>query len=173
MGMVSGRRTPGVQYQGGADARPQVPGIGGDGAQRLRRDLEQQSVEHALVVPGERGDQCRQGEDDIVILDRQQFAAARFEPAARGAGLALRAVAIAARVVGNVDVVTGVAAQRMYAQHRAAALLDVRHDLELAQAQVPVLSLSPGRTVGEEDVRDLQARVLHGAPMPAARCQAG
>jgi hypothetical protein len=45
----------------------------------------------------------------------------------------------------------------MSAQRRGAALFDGRHDLQLSQAQV--CTLSPGRPVGTEDIRDLQ----HGA----------
>ena len=41
--MVRQRRAPGVQHQRGADPRTQVLRIGGDGAQRLGGDVEQQS----------------------------------------------------------------------------------------------------------------------------------
>jgi hypothetical protein len=47
-------------------------------------------------------------------------------------------------------------------QHRGAALLDGRHDLELPQTQVRVLSLTPGQPVGPEDIRDFQGRTPHG-----------
>ena len=46
----------------------------------------------------------------------------------------------------------------MAAQRNAAALLDRRHDLQLAQAQVPVLLMPPRRPVIAEDIRDLEAR---------------
>jgi len=45
----------------------------------------------------------------------------------------------------------------MTAEGGAAALLDGRHDLQLAEAQVPLLLLAPRRPVGAEDIRDLQA----------------
>lgn len=67
-----------MQHQPGADAGTEVLRIGSNGAQRLRRRLEQQTVEQRFVVPGERGDRCRQGEDDMVVLDRQQLVLARF-----------------------------------------------------------------------------------------------
>jgi hypothetical protein len=44
----------------------------------------------------------------------------------------------------------------MAAQCRTAALLDGRHDLELAQAQVTLLSLAPGGSMEAEDVGDFQ-----------------
>ena len=45
----------------------------------------------------------------------------------------------------------------MTAQRRAAAVLNGRHDLELAETEVATLLVPPGRPVGAEDVRDLQA----------------
>ena len=45
----------------------------------------------------------------------------------------------------------------MTAQRRAAAVLNGRHDLELAQAKMATLLAAPCRPVGAEDVRDLQA----------------
>ncbi len=51
----------------------------------------------------------------------------------------------------------------MAAKREAAALLDGRHDLQLAEAQVPPLMLSPRRPVGAEDIRDLQGGTVHGA----------
>src|ERR1700722_20649116 len=51
----------------------------------------------------------------------------------------------------------------MAAEREAAALLDGRHDLQLSEAQVPPLLLSPRRPVGAEDIRDLQGGTLHAA----------
>ena len=51
---------------------------------------------------------------------------------------------------------TGRATQHMAAERGAAALLDGRHHLELAEAQVTALGLAPGRPVGTEDIRDLE-----------------
>ena len=50
----------------------------------------------------------------------------------------------------------------MAPQRSRAALLDGRHDLELRETQVRVLSLTPGRPVDPEDVRDFQGRTPHG-----------
>ena len=161
MRMMGQRRAPGVQDQGQADARTQMSRVGGDGLQGLGRDLKQQAVEHGLVGVGDVADGCRQGEDDMVVLDRQQVDLARLEPTPCRTALALRAVPVAARVVGNLVMGTGRARQHMPTERRAAALLDRRHDLELAEAQVATLSLAPGRSVGTEDIRDLDG-IGHG-----------
>jgi len=52
-------------------------------------------------------------------------------------------------------------AQRVAAERDAAALFDGRHDLQLAEAQVPPLVLAPSRPVGAEDIRDLQGSAWH------------
>ena len=49
----------------------------------------------------------------MVVLHRQQIALARLEPASRGGALALRAMAVAARVVGNLVAPTTLTAQHM------------------------------------------------------------
>ena len=65
-------------------------------------------------------------------------------------------------VVRDLNMVAAVAAQHMSSQRRAAALFDGRHDLELTDAQVSPLRLSPRGPVGPEDIRDLQGTTPHG-----------
>ena len=97
----------------------------------------------------------------MVIVDRQQVGLPGLQPAPRGTGLALRAMPVAAGVVGDLDLRAGVAAQYVSPQRRAAALFDGGHHLELTEAQVAVLRLPPSRPVGAEDVRDLQGGAPH------------
>ena len=167
--MVGQRRTPGVQDQRHTDLRAEMLGVGGDGAQRLRGELEQQVVDHRLVVVGDGTDRRRQREHQVVVVDRQQVGLPRFQPPPRGTRLALRAVPVAAGVVGDLDLITGVAAQYMSPQRRAAALFDGRHHLELTEAQVAVLRSPPGRPVGAEDVRDLHGGAPHRAALRGYR----
>ncbi len=166
VGMVGQGRAPGVQHQGRADLGAEVLGIGGDGRQGLRRHREQQPIEHRLVGIGDGADRCRQGEHHVVVRHRQQLGLAVLEPLPGGRPLALRAMAVAAGVVGDL-VVRAVAvgtAQHVAAERGAAALLDRRHDLELAEAEVTGLGLPPRRAVGAEDVRDLEAGPRHRRP---------
>ena len=83
--------------------------------------------------------------------------------------LTLRAMPVAAGVVGDLHLGAGVAAQYVSPQRRAAALFDGGHHLELTQAQVTVLRLPPGRPVGAEDVRDLQGGTPHRAGLRGDR----
>jgi hypothetical protein len=136
-------------------------GVGGDGEQSLGSNIEQQAVDHGLVLVGDVGDRRGQREDHMVVLYRQQIGLTRLEPAPRGTRLAFRAVPIAAGVVGDLNLLAGLAAQDVSTERGATALLDGRHHLELTPAQVSVLSLPPRRPVDAEDLRDLQGRTPH------------
>src|ERR1700686_1596141 len=65
-------RAPRMKHQRCTDLRAQVPGIGSDGTQGLGGNIEQQAVDHRLVVPGDRTDRGGQREDHVVILHGQQ-----------------------------------------------------------------------------------------------------
>ena len=121
MRMVGHRRAPAVEHGGEADAGAEVPGIGGDGEQRLGRRAEQQIVDHRLVLIGDRGDLGRQGEDHVEVADRQQIGLAGGEPVLRRRALALGAMAVAAGVVGDPAVAAILAALDMAAEGGRAA----------------------------------------------------
>jgi hypothetical protein len=53
------------------------------------------------------------------------------------------------------------AARDMPAERRRAAVLDRRHRLELTEADMAGVGLSPRRTVAAEDIRDLRNRARH------------
>jgi hypothetical protein len=154
-------RAPGVQHQRGADARAKVLGIGRDTQQRLGCDVEQQAVQRRLVLVRDVGDRRRQREHHVEVLHWQQIGLTRVQPALGRAALALRAVPVATRVVRDLLGAAVLAAQRMPAQCRRAAMGDGRHHLELRQAQVAALGLTPCGAVGAADVGDLQG----GSPL--------
>ena len=153
-----------MEHGGGADAGAEVLGIGGDREQRLGRRAEQQVVDDRLVLIGDRGDLGRQREDDVEIADRQQIGLAGGEPIRRRRALTLWAMAIAARVVSDAAVAAILAALDMPAERGRAALLDRRHDLELAQAHMPGIGPAPVGPMAMKDVCDLQPRAAHGRP---------
>ncbi len=150
-----------MQDQRHTDLRAEMLRVGGDGAQRFCGDFKQQVVEHRLVGVGDGTDRRRQGEHHMVVVQRQQVGLPGLEPTACGIRLALRTMPVAAGVVGDRDLRTGIATQYMSSQRRAAALFDGGHHLELTEAQVAVLRLPPGRPVGAKDVRDLQGGAPH------------
>jgi hypothetical protein len=55
-------------------------GIGGDGDQRLGGGPEQEVVDGGLVVERDGADRGRQGEDDVIVGNRQQLPLALGQP---------------------------------------------------------------------------------------------
>src|SRR5271169_3464298 len=91
------------------------------------------------------------------LRNRQEFGLAVFEPLPRRGGLALRAVAVAAGIVGDALVRAVLAALDVAAERGGAAGLDRRPDLQLADAHMAGVGLAPRRPMGVKDVGDLQA----------------
>src|SRR5688572_12684712 len=91
----------------------------------------------------------------------QQLGFAFGEPLPRRRALALRAMTIAAGIVGDVQVGTRLATRDMSTARGRAAGLDRRHHLELAEAEMACLGFAPGRTMVAEDIRDLQSWTSH------------
>jgi hypothetical protein len=67
MRMVGERRAPGVENGEDADAGAEMFGIGRDGDQGLGRGLEQDVVDHGLVLVGDVANCRRQSEDDVEV----------------------------------------------------------------------------------------------------------
>src|SRR5580700_8109760 len=93
-------------------------------------------VNGRLVVERDRADRGRQGEDDVIIGDRQEFGLTLGEPLPRRRALTLRAMPVAAGIVGDAFVRAVLAALDMAAERRGPAGLDRRHHLQLGEAHV-------------------------------------
>ena len=78
--MMGERRAPGVQHGGDADAGAEMLGIGRDREHGLGRRLEQQVVDHGLVLIGDVSNGRRQREDDVIVRHRQQLGFAFGQP---------------------------------------------------------------------------------------------
>jgi len=72
--------------------------------------------------------------------------------------MTLRAVTVATTVVSDDGVSAGfvLAARNMPTERRRAAALDRRHHLQLVEAHVPTIGLTPCGAVVAENIRDLQ-----------------
>jgi len=104
---MSELRAPGVQDERHADTGAEVLGVGGDRAQRLGGEIEQQAIDELLVGVGDGTDGGWQGEDHVVVIHGQKVCRSGLEPAPRGTALALGAVAVAAGVVGDLGLRAG------------------------------------------------------------------
>jgi hypothetical protein len=139
-------------------------GIRRNSQQRLGRCLKQQTIDRSLVLIGDVSDLNREREDYVEVFDWQQVFHARLHPALRRSALALWAVAIATRVIGDVLMITFCASRNVTAEGCRAAILNRRHHLQLWQVQVPCLFTTIGTAMGAEDVRDLQFGAGHDGP---------
>jgi hypothetical protein len=99
--MMGERRTPGVEDGGESDAGAQMLRVGGDRGQRVGRGPEQEVVDDGLVVERDGADRRWKGENDVIVGNRREFGLAVFEPLPRRGGLTLRAMAVAAGIVGD------------------------------------------------------------------------
>src|SRR5258708_17485621 len=101
MGMVLEPLVPGVQDTEEADLGAEVLGVAGNLDESLGAAAEQQRVDHFLVLEGERRQLVWEREDDMRIARREEFGAACRQPVVACLALTLRAVPVAAGIVGE------------------------------------------------------------------------
>ena len=171
--MVLEGLAPGVQDGGDADAGTEVLGIGRNGGQRLGGGREQQSIDLGLVLVGDGAERGRQREHHMEVRHRQEFGFARRHPGLSGRPLALRAVPVATRVIGDARVGAVLAALNMAAQRGGAADLDGGHDAPLGEAQMRPIDGTPDGAVAAEDIRHFELRTRHGRRVSPVRSPPG
>src|SRR5262245_44269299 len=154
---------PSMEDRDDADAGAEVLGVGRDQKRGLGGSLHEQVVDHGLVLIGHAAEFGRQGVNHMKILDRQQFGLALGEPPAGGGALTFWAVPVATTVVGDDGMSAGLvlATCNMAAERGRAVALDRRHYLQLVEAHMPAVGLTPRGTVVAENVRDLQTWLSH------------
>ncbi len=91
---------PGVEHGDETGFSPQMPRIGGDRLQCLGRRPEQDGVDCLLVLERDLGNRRGHGEHDVEIRHRQQLGLPCSEPLCPRGSLALRAMAVAAGIIG-------------------------------------------------------------------------
>src|SRR4051794_37639888 len=160
MGMMVQVLPPGMQDGHQPDLGAEMPGIGSDDAQRLGGGREQDAVDDGLIVERDLSDRRRHREDDVEVRYRQQLGLSVGEPLSTRQPLALRAVPVAAGIVGDAKLAAAVALFDMTAQRCRAAGFDGAHDPALALTQMAGMGLTVSGTVAAEDIRHLQ-RAAH------------
>ena len=153
MRVMDERLTPGVEDGEEADLGAEVPGVGGDGAERLGDGAEEETVDDGLVLGGDLGDRRGHGENDVEVLGGQQVRPAPFEPRGTGQRLTGRTVAIATRVVPDAAMAAAVALLDVAAEGGGAALLDGRHHPALRRGEGGPGLGAGGVAVAAEDLR--------------------
>ena len=108
-------------------------------------------------MEGDLGHQCRQGEHDVEVRHRQQLGLSGGEPLGARPPLALRAMPVAARVIGAADQAALGAGLGVPAQRRRSAQFNRAHHSPLDAAQVTVVQAAIRLAVAAEDIRHFQA----------------
>ena len=153
--VVDQRLSPGVEDGRNAEFGAEVLGIAGELLEGLHDGLKQQGVEAARIGVDQRIECVRQGEDDMKVRDRQQHGMLGVPPLGLVKGLALRAVAVAARVVDRTRRAAGVAPVKVSAQGGGATAHDGAQHRPLG-GRGPVRALV-GRSIGAHDIREVGA----------------
>ena len=92
---------PGVQNAEEADPGAEVSGGGRHVEEGVGACPKQQLIDHRGIASAEDMERMGQGEDHVDVRHREDLTLPRGEPPRAGLGLALRAVPVATRVVGD------------------------------------------------------------------------
>src|SRR5262245_30979772 len=162
--MMNQGLTPRVQHAEKADLRAEALGVRRYLQQRGRSAAEQQIVQDALVLQHQLGELVRHGEHDMQIVHWDEFARTRRYPAVACQDLALGAMAIAAGVEGEAEILTALgAAITVAAERSGAAALDGAHDLMLRPGDAGTAALEEPVGEGAKDISHLESRPVHEA----------
>ena len=145
--------SPGVQHRSRADLCTEVTWLGGDVTHSIGRSTEQDGVDRALVLERDLGCRRRQGEDDMVVGYRQQLGLTRLKPLGACQALALRAMPVAAGVVGAANQTAVAALLDVPSERRRSAELDRCHDTSLDPAEMSTMAAAERFAVAAEDIR--------------------
>ena len=151
---------PRVEDAQHADLRAEMSRVGRDLAERRRARLEEPGVQARAIPIGQRQQRMREREDDVHVRHVEQLALARVEPALPRLRLALRAVPIPTRVIGDGLMPAGVTPIEMPAERGGATARDRAEDRSLLHAQ-PRMLLEEGVTLRVEDIGHLHGRPAH------------
>jgi len=145
---------PGVQHHRHAELGTETRGIPCEREERLGGCGEEQVEDRLAVSHRHRAKLGREGEDDVEVAYREQTLQALVDPSGLREGLALRAVTVAARVVGRLVVATRGAHVEVPAEDGSSASLDGPQGRVLLRAQHTVTSQRS--TVSADDVGELE-----------------
>ena len=150
---------PGMKNGEESDVGTEMFRVSGNGLQSTGTGLKQQVIKDFFVLLAKIVQRVRDGEDDVKVLDRQQFALAPFQPLCPGQILALGTMAIATRVVTDALMGAVAASFHMPAQGRRAATLDGAHQLMLIHRHSMLLAITC--SVRPEDVGHFKGSLSH------------
>jgi hypothetical protein len=158
--MADQRLAPRVEDAQDTDLGPEMPGISANLAECHGARLKQPVVQTRSVPIRQRQEGMRQREDDVHIRHVEQLALTRVKPALPGLRLALRAVAIATRVIGDGLMPAGGTPIEMASERGGATARNGAEHGSLLHAQ-PRMLLEEGVDLRVKDIGHLHGRPAH------------
>jgi hypothetical protein len=162
MRMMQQVLSPAMQHGEEPDLAPQMLGIGRNGTQRLRAGPEQDVIDRGLVLERDGGDRLRHGEHHVEVRHLEQFRLAVRQPLGASQALALRAVSVAARVVGDALMAAVLAALDMTAERCGATVFDRHHRAAPCSRQRRAMAVTERLAEAAEYLRHFQPLAGHG-----------
>ena len=144
---------PGVQDRSDAELTAEPFGIPPERSERLGRCLEKGVVVDLWLAPRTRSQATREGEDDVAMPHRQHACRAQSEPLRLLRELALRTVAVMARVVGRPFMRARVAGIEVASERGRATRDDILERPELLRSER--VGLARSVAIASEDFRDV------------------
>ena len=134
MGVVEKSLSPCVEHREESDLRPQMLGIGRNGAQCLAGRPEQNVIDDVLILKGNGCDWLRHSEDHMEILGVEKLGSTIIQPLGASQRLAFWAVAISTRIITDALVVTAITVLDVSTERRGSTQLNGAHDATLCSA---------------------------------------
>ena len=159
---------PSVEDGEKADLSSEMLGVGGDPTKGLGGGLKEEAVDHPGVLQGDRVERRGESEDDMEVFDGEQLGLACLHPVGGSGGLALGAVAVAARVVGDLLMPAPVTRLDVPAQRGGPTGGDVAKHAALPRRERAVVPLEKGVAVSSQDVGHFEPGSVHGCGRPSA-----
>lgn len=153
---------PGVQNAEETNLGTEVLWVGGDLPQRLRGRLEQDVVDHGLVLEGDDLDLRRHGEHHVEVGHVEQFRPTVLEPFSSCETLTLRATAITARVERDPLMAAIAAPLDVTAESGGTATPNRDHGAPPGGGQRGAMLITERRAEVAEHIRHFQPLAGHG-----------
>jgi hypothetical protein len=162
MGMESKLLTPGMQHGEKADFCAEVSRVASDFEKSFRTGAEQQIVDDFLVLQSQWRKLPRKREHHMDVARREKFTLTRGDPAFAGRGLTLRAVSIAAAVVGNGGTLPAAGALiEMTAECGGTTARNGQQDFAVLPAEPLAISFEESSSRVADEIGHLEGRPAH------------
>jgi hypothetical protein len=162
MGMESKLLTPGVQHGEEAEFCAEVSRVASDFEKSFRTGAEQQIVDDFLILQDQWGELRRKCEDHMDVARREKFSLTCGDPAFAGRGLTLRAVSIAAAVVGDGGTMPAAGAFiEMTAESGGATPRNGQQHFDMLPAEPLAISFDESSSRAADEIGHLEGRPAH------------